>query len=290
MAFPALPMVLASLLLSGGQAREAFTFEDIAPGELPAGWKVEATNPSGPLAVWRVVEEKGTESGARVLALDEIRDGKTPTFNLLWTNGLRFKDGEIEVRIRSVSGVIDRGGGPMWRVRDKDNYYICRFNPLEENLRVYYVKEGKRHQLASAKAPAEGPPWREIRIRHVGERIECFLDGVRLLDVADSTFPDEGGIGLWTKADAVTRFDDLRLWEPPGVLVLAVKGMTCSLCEASVESALKGVAGVSAVSASYRAGWAFVRFEGAAPPSLGAINGALATIEKSATIQSTPRP
>lgn len=290
MALITLPMILASLLLSGGRARESYTFEEFAPGELPAGWRVEATNPSGPLAVWRVVEERTGESGERVLALDEIRDGKTPTFNLLWTDRTRFKDGEIEVRVRSVSGEIDRGGGPMWRVRDKDNYYICRFNPLEENFRVYYVKEGKRHQLASAKAPAEGPPWREIRVRHVGERIECFLDGVRLLEASDSTFLDEGGIGLWTKADAATRFDDLRLWEPPGVLVLAVEGMTCGLCEASVESALKGVAGVMGVGASYRAGRAEVRFEGASPPSLGALNAALGPIGKSATIRSTPRP
>ena len=44
-----------------------------------------------------------------------------------------------------------------------------------------------------------------------GYHIECFYDGKKYLAVDDDTFPAEGRIGLWTKADAQTAFDDLAV-------------------------------------------------------------------------------
>ena len=107
------------------------------------------------------------------------------------------------------SGRIDQGGGPIWRVKDENNYYICRANLLEDNLRLYYVKDGSRHQLASATVKIEGARWHTILVHHEDDQIACSLNGQSLLKVTDNTFPDAGFIGVWTKADAATAFDDI---------------------------------------------------------------------------------
>ena len=112
------------------------------------------------------------------------------------------------------AGVVDQGGGLIWRVKDHDNYYIARWNPLEDNFRVYYVKEGRRVQLDSANVKADPTKWHTIKIEQRGDAIACYLDEEKLLALKDKTFAEAGGVGLWTKADAATAFDDLviRKW------------------------------------------------------------------------------
>jgi hypothetical protein len=100
-------------------------------------------------------------------------------------------------------------------VKDRDNYYVARWNPLERNFRVYYVKDARRVQLATADVEADPALWHTILVRHSGRRIECLLDGAKLLEAEDGTLPDAGGAGVWTKADAATSFDDLRVRPAP---------------------------------------------------------------------------
>ncbi len=188
-----------------------WTFENIPVGEIPQGWKVEGTNQRGPLATWQVVEEKDAPSGTHVLALIRPNHHFGGTFNLCWTDKIRFKDGEIEVHFKANSGVEDQGGGVIWRAKDKDNYYISRFNPLENNFRIYYVKDGARRMLASARIKLPAHTWHELKITHYGTKICGYLNGKKLLEVKDNTFPDAGGVGLWTKADAATSFDDFEV-------------------------------------------------------------------------------
>ena len=133
------------------------------------------------------------------------------TYNLLIAQDTGYRDLEIEVMVKAGTGVEDQGGGPIWRVLDVDNYYIARWNPLEDNFRVYYVKDGRRRQIASANVKADPATWHEIEIEHQGYRIEASLDGDELIEVVDSTFADAGMVGLWTKADAATAFDDLEV-------------------------------------------------------------------------------
>ncbi len=187
------------------------SFDDIPAGGLPEGWKIEGTAQKGPLATWKVVADDAAPSKGNVLALTSTNHDSGSTFNLCWTDKIRFKDGAIEVSIKPVSGKDDQGGGLIWRAKDKDDYYICRANPLESNFRVYYVKDGSRHQLASAKAEIKAGAWHKIRVEQKGDHIACSLDGKRLLEATDSTFPDEGGVGLWTKSDAVSSFDELQV-------------------------------------------------------------------------------
>ncbi|MFO0872727.1 MAG: family 16 glycoside hydrolase [Phycisphaerales bacterium] len=192
-------------------------FDRDPTGSLPDGWIAAGTNLRGVgaapprAATWAVVVDETAPSAPNVLALTSTNHESADAFNICWTDRVRTRNGRIEARFKAVSGEGDQGGGLAWHVRDKDNYHVCRMNPLEENFRLYVVEGGVRRQLASAKAKAKTGEWHTIGVRFVGDRIECSLDGQRLLEARDSTFPGAGGIGFWTKGDAVTRFDDLRI-------------------------------------------------------------------------------
>ncbi|MFO0893122.1 MAG: hypothetical protein U0790_28790 [Isosphaeraceae bacterium] len=129
-------------------------------------------------------------------------------FNVALVEGSRYKDLDLSVRLRAVNGKLDQGGGLVWRAKDKDNYYVARYNPLEDNLRVYKVEGGKRTQLDHAEAAGDRE-WHTLRITMKDRAIVGYLDGKKLLIAEDSTFPEAGRIGLWSKADAVSDFDDL---------------------------------------------------------------------------------
>ena len=43
------------------------------------------------------------------------------------------------------------------------------------------------------------------------EKIDLYLDGRHVLEAQDDTFPAAGGVGLWTKADAASSFDNLKV-------------------------------------------------------------------------------
>ena len=188
-----------------------WTFDDTDGGVLPEGWRSEGTNQRGPVAAWIVKTDTSAPSKPNVLALTDTREGWGGTFNLCWTDQVEFKDGVIEVKVKAGTGLEDQGGGPIWRVQDKDNYYIARWNPLEDNFRVYSVKDGSRKTLESARVKADPLKWHTIRIEHRGDEIRCYFDNEALKLVRDGTFPAGGGVGVWTKADATTAFDDLEV-------------------------------------------------------------------------------
>lgn len=189
-------------------------FDDERTGALPEDWIVQATGPQSSLANWEAVEDGSIASPRHALALTRTNHDSSSTFNLCWTSEIRFGNGTIEISMKPVSGDEDQGGGPIWRAKDKNNYYVCRANPLEGNFCLYVVKDGERKQLASASAGIAKGEWHTIRVEQDGPRIECSLDGKKLLETIDSTFPEVGGLGLWTKADAVTSFDDLQVSTP----------------------------------------------------------------------------
>jgi hypothetical protein len=196
------PGWLIAVLLAGGsigadEAARSWTFEGDEPGSIAKGFQ-------GEVGRWEVV----ATSEGRVLA--QKAENPDATFNVALVSGTSVKDLDLSVRLKAVAGKEDRGGGLVWRAKDARNYYIARYNPLEDNFRVYKVVDGKRTMFQDAKAPqAEG--WRVIRVVMKGDHIECYLDGAKLLDVRDLTFPDAGKVGLWSKADAQSHFDDLTL-------------------------------------------------------------------------------
>ncbi len=187
------------------------TFENIAVGKIPANWKVEATNKRTPLATWQVIEDSTAPSGEKVLALTGFNQTFGGTFNLCWNDRVQFLNGSIAVYFKANSGLEDEGGGVIWRARDKDNYYIARYNPLEDNFRIYYVKDGARRMLASARLKLAAHQWHSMKIVQNENIISGVLNGKKYLEVENKTFSKAGGIGLWTKADAATSFDDFSV-------------------------------------------------------------------------------
>lgn len=186
---PAAPSVSAKPVPS-----TRWTFDDMAPGALPQGWR-------GATGRWEATADK---------TLRQLAENPTRVYNVLLADA-RARDLVLRVRMRAISGKIDQGGGLVWRARDTENYYIARHNPLEKNFRVYTVVAGKRTELASADVDRPRDTWYALEIRMTGDRFEGSIDGKRQLDVRDARFAGEGQIGLWTKADAVTDFDDLEL-------------------------------------------------------------------------------
>ena len=184
------------------------SFDNVKTGQLPEGWKIEATNQKGPLATWKVIEDETAPSGNKVLAMTSPNHDFGGTFNLCWTNDIKFLNGEIKVMFKANTGIEDEGGGVIWRAKDKGDYYISRYNPLENNFRIYYVKDEARKILASARVKLPAGKWYELKIVQNGKHITGYLNGKKYLEVDDDTFPESGGVGLWTKADAVTSFDD----------------------------------------------------------------------------------
>jgi hypothetical protein len=195
----------------GKAGNASWNFDDVPVGKLPAGWKADATNRRGPVAAWRVIEDATAPSGDHVLALTGPDLASGETFNICWTDAVPFLNGEIEVRFKAVKGREDQGGGVMWRVLDKDNYYIARFNPLEDNFRIYYVRNGARRTLADARIALPAGKWHTLKIVQHGNRFEGYLNGKKLLEGTNDLFSKAGGTGLWTKADAVTSFDDFSV-------------------------------------------------------------------------------
>lgn len=187
-----------------------WSFDKNSVGAIPQGWMISQTNPTEQLAQWRIVEDDSLPPHRRVFSLTDSAN-YNGTYNLAILESFTFQDLDLTTRVRADAGEEDQGGGPIWRCLDHDNYYICRFNPLESNYRVYYVKEGRRRQLASARLELEAGRWYEIRVTMNGNHIVCYLDGEAMLDVTDDTFARPGMVGFWTKADAVTSFADLAV-------------------------------------------------------------------------------
>jgi hypothetical protein len=187
-----------------------WNFDADEPGKPPKGWTFPQTNPCAIAPVWQTTAEPTAPSAPHVLGLLETKSEKH-TFNLAIVADTDFKDLELSVKLKKLGGSIDQGGGPVWRYKDEDNYYVCRFNPLETNFRLYYVLNAKRTQIASADVKAAADGWHEIRVRMIGNLITCHLDGVKWLEAKDDTLLAAGKVGLWTKADAASAFDDLSV-------------------------------------------------------------------------------
>ncbi len=202
--------VVAEVEPTGSAAESKITFDNLLPGTLPPGWRIDATNPGGKLAEWKVAKDEQALSKPNVLTVTKINDTSSAVFNLCWTSAILFQDGSVEVSIRANTGKEDQGGGVIWRAKDGKNYYIARYNPLESNFRIYYVKDGNRKQLASASGiTIPAGQWFRFKIVHHGNRIAGYLEDKRYLEVSDETFLEAGGVGFWTKADAASSFDNL---------------------------------------------------------------------------------
>ena len=206
-------MIVAAVgtaLLAADEKAKMTRFSKDDLGKVPAGWRADQTG-KGEGSVWKVVaDDTAPSKTGHVLA--QTAESPGSMFNLCVADKPSVKDVEVTVAFKAVKGQKDQGGGIVWRYQDANNYYIARMNPLEDNYRVYKVVAGKRIQLETKqdlKVPAG--EWHTLKIKQVGDQIECYLDGKKHLEAKDSTFKDAGKVGLWTKADAQTNFDDFQV-------------------------------------------------------------------------------
>jgi hypothetical protein len=203
-------LVLNAVLLAADDKARTFTFAKDDVTKTPSGWTATKTG-KGEGSVWKVVADPTAPSGkGHVLA--QTAAGPSSLFNLCIADDTSYTDVEMSVAFKPIQGDKDQGGGLVWRYQDANNYYIARFNPLEDNYRVYKVVAGKRTQLATKedlKAPAG--QWHTLRVTMKGDQMECSLNRKQYLEAKDTAFTKAGKIGLWTKADAQTYFDDLKV-------------------------------------------------------------------------------
>ncbi|HUW19063.1 MAG TPA: family 16 glycoside hydrolase [Sedimentisphaerales bacterium] len=177
------------------------------PGLDQKVWLVDETNGKGKFAKWEIIKDDSAPHYSPVIAITRNKNSGQ-TYNLLMAKGTSFKNVELEVNLKRISGKEDQGGGIIWRAKDNNNYYVARWNPLEENLRLYVVLDGKRKQLASADVKADPGAWHRIQILHEGNELAVEFDSRELISVKDDTLAQAGMVGLWTKADAATAFND----------------------------------------------------------------------------------
>lgn len=177
--------------------------------ELPVAFQPMLTGKGGPVA-WSVIDDPTAPAGPKVLA-ETSKDTTDYRFPLAVFDQPVLADLDVAVRFKPVAGEVDRAAGVAVRLTDRDNYYVVRANALEDNVRLYKVVKGDRRQFAGANVKVPSGVWQDLRLVVRGDRFEVFLEGRSLYSATDTTFAAAGRVALWTKADSVTSFDDVRI-------------------------------------------------------------------------------
>lgn len=186
------------------------TFDNGPLGKTPPEWTVAMTN-HGRAPQWEIVKDATAATQPYVFAqvsADPVRN-RCP---LAIFNDASFRDGEVSVRLKPVSGRMVQAGGLVWRYRDENNYYLARANALQKNVQVFKVENGNRTPLMDAvrhEIPTNG--WSILKVAARGNRFQVYMDHHRVLQGSDNTFLSAGKVGLWTVADSVTYFDEFRV-------------------------------------------------------------------------------
>lgn len=196
---------------------QVFDFEQTASGEEPVGFSAALTGQGRP-GKWIVTEASDAPSGRRVLAQTDA-DRTSYRLPVIVADHPSVTDVDLSVRFKAVSGEVDASGGLVWRYRDADNYYVVRANALEDNVVLYKVENGRRTDLPlkgegrtyGVDVDVSPREWHTLKVIVRGALFEVYLDGAELFTVEDGTFTEAGKVGLWTKADSVTWFDNLTV-------------------------------------------------------------------------------
>lgn len=197
----------ASSPRAAGQAPTTWTFDSAPAGQAPAGFSFVKTG-SGRPGRWVVRAAADAPSGPNVLA-QEDSDATDYRFPVAVADGLTFHDVSVSVRCKPVSGRVDQACGLVFRYQDENNYYLTRANALENNVCWYYVQNGRRIEVKRVRIPVASGVWHSLRADIRANHIEVFFNDQKLIDVHDSRFTAPGKVGVWTKADSQTLFDDL---------------------------------------------------------------------------------
>ena len=199
----------AQVAISERTGNQVWSFDSEPVGSLPKGFSIGTLFDGRPAGDWQIIELKEAPSPPHVLA-QQMNTGAEHAYKTVLVEDMTAADLDLQVLFLAVGGKGDMGGGLIWRAADDRNYYLARANPLEQNIRAYRVVKGVRHLLTNFDQVIPVHKWHTLRVVAQGQRFDVFFDGHTVLKLSDKTFTD-GRIGLWTKSDAVTYFDDLQL-------------------------------------------------------------------------------
>src|SRR5215467_9630066 len=198
----AICVALASWAWTGGIVMaETISFDADAVGALPQAWIGGVTGRGA--ARWTVEADANAPTKPNVLK--QSGQGDFPWCVL---RDVALADGFVEVKFKPLSGRQDQAGGVVWRWKDGDNYYVARANALENNVSLYYTQGGRRRTIKYVDAPVASQQWHLLRVEFQGQKIRVLLDGTERISLDDSHIAGSGAVGVWTKADSVTLFDD----------------------------------------------------------------------------------
>ncbi len=190
-----------SLLAPLAVSAQTENFDKVPVGGLPAGWEAGVTGMGSPK--WAVAADPGAPSKPNVLM--QTGSGSYP-----WVvkRDVSIGDGFVETKFKPISGRQDQAGGIVWRWKNGRTYYVARANANENNVSLYYTTLGIRTTIKYVDAPVPANVWHTIRAEFAGRKISVFLDGKLYIEAEDAHIPEPGAVGVWTKADSVTAFDD----------------------------------------------------------------------------------
>ncbi len=181
---------------------KSWNFDSDKTDEVAAGFKSESGD-------WKVVADDTAPSKPHVLA--QLAKSDEQVFNIALLKEPTAKNVDFQVKFRVAGGKIDQGGGLIWRAKDAKNYYLYRYNPIERNIRVYKVMDGVRTIIHTVEDIDEVEGWQSIRVVSNGTRLEGHLNGEARFSIINEAIQEAGKVGLWSKADAQTHFDDVQL-------------------------------------------------------------------------------
>jgi hypothetical protein len=202
-------LALASPALAEDAKSTRYSFDSDKADAKPAAFAFGRTG-KGKAGTWIVKSVADAPSGKHVLAQTDA-DKTDFRFPVAVADAPSLADVAVSMKCKPVSGKVDQACGIVVRYADANNYYVTRANALEGNVRFYFVKNGKRKELASWTGKVATNAWHDYKLEAKGDRFIVSFDGKQVLDIKDTTFASSGKVGLWTKADSVTYFDDLLI-------------------------------------------------------------------------------
>ncbi len=194
-------LIAMTTLITATALAETVNFDNATPGAAPPGWTATKTGKGE--AKWTIEKDDTAPSKPNVL-----KQSGEATYPVCLKNGTSLKDGFVEVKFKPIAGKEDQAGGLVWRARDSDNYYIARANALEDNVTIYHTIKGKRTEKKRTNTKVASNQWHTLRVDFSGDHFTVAFDGKKAIEWDDQTFTEAGMVGVWTKADSVTLFDD----------------------------------------------------------------------------------
>ncbi len=191
----------AATLLASIAMAQTVNFDSFATGAPPPGWTATKTGTGNPK--WTVERDDTAPSKPNVL-----KQSGQATYPVCTKDDSSLKDGFFEVKFKPISGKEDQAGGVVWRAKDSNNYYVARANALEDNVAIYHTINGRRTQKKRTDMKVATSAWHTLRVDFQGTHYTVTLDGKKAIEWNDATFKDAGKVGVWTKADSVTLFDE----------------------------------------------------------------------------------